>query len=247
MRKLVGALACRAGGSRLYGKPLQALSLTSPINVLEHMIDLIRTVPEVDDIVLGVSVGVENEIFHAIAERKGLRSIRGDEVDVLQRLIQCGEAAGATDVFRVTTESPFIHYEAIAGAWRAHVENGNDVTHLSDLPDGSGFELITMETLQRCHRNGDERHRSELCTLYVRDHRDEFTVQVIAPDQPVRRPDIRLTIDYPEDLVVCRKVYEHFQSIAPRIPVADIIRFLDGEPALKALLAPYSAPFKWYE
>jgi spore coat polysaccharide biosynthesis protein SpsF len=247
MRRLVAALACRAGGSRLYGKPLQLLDVERGVTVLEYMLDLIGIVPEINETVLGVCVGPENEPFHEIAGRRELRSIRGDEVDVLQRLIQCGEAGNATDVFRVTTESPFTYFEAIPDAWARHQEHGNDVTHVTDLPDGSGFELITFETLRCCHDKGEARHRSELCTLYVRDHQDDFRVEVIEPPAAVRRPDIRLTIDYPEDLVLCRRVYERFRDLAPKIPVADIVHFLDDEqPELKALVERYSEGLRWY-
>lgn len=246
MRRLVAALACRAGGSRLYGKPLQMLDVDGRTTVLEHMIGWIRTETVIDDIVLGVAEGPENEPFHALARKHGIRSIRGDETDVLSRLIQCGEAGQATDVFRTTTESPFTYFEAIAPAWRLHQADGNDVTNLAAVPDGSGFEIITVETLQRSHRLGDARHRSELCTLYVREHQDDFKVHVIQPPGAVRRPDIRLTIDYPEDLVLCRRIYEHFRSVAPRIPLADMIEFLDARPDLTALVAPYCERVQWY-
>ena len=53
------------------------------------------------------------------------------------------------------------------------------------------------------------------------------------------RPDIRLTVDYPEDLVLCRRVFEQFRDKAPLIPLADIIGFLDGSPHLRDLVAPY--------
>ena len=247
MRKLVAALACRAGCSRLYGKPLQLLDLERSITVLEHMVAWIRTEPTIQDIVLGVAEGDENAPFHAIARRHGIQSISGDETDVLSRLIACGQDGAATDIFRTTTESPFTYFEPIAAAWAAHVEAGNDVTNLAPLPDGSGFEIITLETLERSHRLGDARHRSELCTLYVRDHRDDFQVQVIEPPEPLRRPDVRLTIDYPEDLVLCRRVYEHFRDLAPRIPVGEIIRFLDNRPDLTALVEPYSEKMTWYQ
>lgn len=246
MRKLAGALACRAGGSRLYGKPLQLLDIERGVSVLDSMIEMLKREPVIDAIVLGVSVGPENEPFHAVAKRHGVQSIRGDEEDVLQRLIQCGDAAGATDVFRVTTESPFTYFEAIEPAWARHRDRSNDVTHLSDLPDGSGFEIITLETLRRCHRLGEQRHRSELCTLYVREHQEDFRVDVIEPPADVRRPDVRLTIDYPEDLIVCRRIYQQFAALAPRIPLRDIVMFWDREPALKALVEPYLASVRWY-
>jgi len=247
VRKLVAALACRANGARLYGKPLQMLDLERQINVLEHMIAWIKTEPTISEIVLGVSEGSENEPFHEIARTHGLKSIRGDQIDVLKRLIQCGEAAGATDIFRTTTESPFTWFEAIVPAWERHLSLKNDITGIGVVPDGAGFEMITLETLQRCHRNGDSRHRSELCTLYVREHRDEFQVDVILPPKALRRPELRLTIDYPEDLVFCRRIVEHFRDLAPRIPMAKIIEFIDSRPDLQALVQPYVQAEPWYD
>lgn len=247
MRKLVGALACRAGGSRLYGKPLQNLDIERKVTVLEYMVACLRTEPSIDEIVLGVSEGAENEPFHAIARRLGLRSIKGDEIDVLSRLIQCGEAAGGTDVFRVTTESPFFYFESIADAWARHRAKGNDVTTtIAGLPDGAGFEIIRIEALRRSHERGDARHRSELCTLYVEEHPKEFQVDVIEVSPELQRLDIRLTIDYPEDLVLCRCVYEELKDLAPRIPLRHIIEFLDAHPDIQALVKPYVAGVRSY-
>jgi len=246
MRKLVAGLACRAGGTRLYGKPLQLLDIEKRLTVIEFMIEMLRREPVIDDIVLGVSEGPENEPFHDIARRSGIHSITGDQEDVLQRLIQCGEARQATDVFRVTTESPFTYFEAIENAWRRHVERGSDVTHLTELPDGSGFEIVTLATLQLCHDRGESRHQLEHVTLYVREHQSDFRVDVIEAQGTVRRPDLRLTIDYPEDLVLHRRIYDHLRDLAPRIPLARIVEFLDSQPALRALVEPYAAPFRWY-
>jgi len=246
VRKLVAALACRAGGSRLYGKPLQFLDIEKKLSVLEYMVQSLQTEPAISEIVLGVSVGSENEPFHDMAKRLGLKSIRGDEIDVLSRLIQCGDAGNATDVFRVTTESPFVYFETISEAWRLHQANANDVTHMSGLPAGCGFEMIRLESLKMAHARGEARHRSELCTLYVKEHRDEFQVQVLEPTPECARLDLRLTIDYPEDLVLCRRVYDHLKELAPRIPVSRIVEFLDANPETRKLVEPYSAGIRWY-
>jgi spore coat polysaccharide biosynthesis protein SpsF len=246
VRTLVAALACRAGGSRLYGKPLHNLDIERRLTVLEYQIEFLRTQPEISNVVLGVAEGAENEPFHAIARKHGLTSIRGDEVDVLMRLIQCGEAGGGTDVFRITTESPFIYFEPIPEAWRRHVAHENDVTSVAGVPDGPGFEMITLDTLRRSHRLGDSHHRSELVTLYVREHQDDFRVEALEAPAEVSRMDIRLTIDYPEDLVVCRRIYERFKALAPRIPLAHIVEHWDATPELAALVKPYVAWERWY-
>ena len=43
------------------------------------------------------------------------------------------------------------------------------------------------------------------------------------------RKDLRFTVDNPEDLVMCRKIYSEFQSQAPKIKIKDIINYLDIE------------------
>jgi spore coat polysaccharide biosynthesis protein SpsF len=246
MRTLVAALACRANGTRLYGKPLQLLDIANNVSVLDHMVAMLRAEASIAEIVLGVSVGTANEVFHEVAARLRVKSIRGDERDVLRRLIQCGEAAGGTDIFRVTTESPFTYFEAIADVWRRHCANGNDVTVIDGLPDGCNFEIFTLDALRRSHERGDARHRSELCSLYIREHRDEFRVEVVPVPAALQRGDLRLTIDYPEDLILCRRVYERLSADAPNIPLEKILAVIDSEPEWHALVAPYASPTRLY-
>lgn len=239
MRKLIAALAVRNKGSRLYGKPLQNLDSKEGVTVLDQIVDLVKTVPCIEGIVLGISEGVENETFVEYAENNGLDHIRGDEKDVLKRLVLCGEKAASTDVFRVTTESPFKHFELIEGAWELHVRNDHDATFLDQVIDGTGFELFKLVALQQSHRDGEARHRSEFCALYIREHPELFTIHRLAVEAEWQRRDLRLTVDYPEDLIVCREVYRHFKDRAPRISVPEITRFLDAHPELVALVAPY--------
>jgi spore coat polysaccharide biosynthesis protein SpsF len=245
-RRLVAALACRINGSRLYGKPLQNLDVENGLTILDYQIAFLQTERIVDDIVLGVADGPANAPFHALARRQGIRSISGDETDVLRRLIQCGEAAGATDVLRITTESPFTYFEPLPEAWRRHVAHDHDVTAVTDVPDGAGFEILAMRALATSHARGDRRHRSELCTLYIREHLDQFRVDALDVPPDVRRLDLRLTVDYPEDLILCRRVYERFKDSAPRIPLRDIVEYLDASPELLALVRPYALGEKLY-
>lgn len=239
MRKLVAALACRAEGSRLYGKPLQNLDIEGQVTILDHMIDLILTIPSIQATVLGISEGSANTPFIDIARRREMDHIVGNPKDVLQRLINCGHKAEGTDIFRVTTESPFFYFEAIDEAWQRHLEHENDVTAINGLPDGSYFEIYTLEALEISHRLGSDKHRSEYCSLYIREHIDDFKAEILTPPQNVRRPDLRFTVDYPEDLVLCRSVYEHLKHKAPRLPLTEIIEFIEKHVELKALVAPY--------
>jgi len=249
-RRLVAAIACRNQGSRLYGKPIQNLDVTKGVRILDNIVDCLRTIPCIDEILLGISEGVENEVFKDIADEKGLRYVVGDQIDVLARLVGCGQLAGATDIFRVTSESPYLYFEPVEDLWRTHQRDDADATFMDDIIDGCGFEIISQRALAESHAKGETKHRSELCTLYIREHFQDF--KIIKADSPraLVRKDLRLTVDNPEDLAVCRAVYGAFKNLAPRIPVADVVRFLDANPKLIELIAPftevgYTTMYRW--
>lgn len=239
-RYLAAALACRSDSTRLYSKPLQ--NLAPGVTILDQIVSGIRTVPSIESVVLGISEGTDSLVFAEHAERLDCEHLFGDPVDVLSRLISCGQMAGATDVFRVTTESPFIQFSIVDEAWKRHVERGNDITVLDNAPTGTGFEIYTLESLQRSHLKGLDADRSELCSNFARFNQRLFQIEIMQPSHELRRLDLRLTVDYPEDLIVCRAVYESLAALAPRIRLSQIIEFLDGRPDLVALVEPMNVP-----
>jgi spore coat polysaccharide biosynthesis protein SpsF len=249
-RRLVAAIACRNQGSRLYGKPIQNLDVENSIRIIDNIIDCLRTLRCIDEIVLGISEGVENEVFKCVAEEKDLRYVVGDQVDVLSRLVECGKLATATDIFRVTSESPFLYFEPVEDLWKRHQSEHADATFVDDVIDGCGFEIISLKALKESHDKGDKKHRSELCTLYIRENHQEFKIIKAKPPMELVRKDLRLTVDNPEDLAVCRMVFAAFKDRAPRIPVPEIVKFLDANPNLIDLIAPfteigYSTMYRW--
>ncbi|MET3900833.1 spore coat polysaccharide biosynthesis protein SpsF [Devosia sp. UYZn731] len=239
-RRLVAALACRNQGARLYGKPVQNLDVESGTRIIDNIIANLQATTCIDEVVLGISEGVENDVFRRIAHEKGLRYVVGDETDVLGRLVACGRLAGATDIFRVTSESPFLYFEPVQAAWRRYLDEQADALFLDDVIDGCGFEIIAQGALETSHRNGERKHRSELCTLYLREHHSEFNIIRLEAPLELSRRDLRLTVDNPEDLALCRTIYAAFKQQAPRIRVHDILTFLDANPSLIALTAPFA-------
>lgn len=239
-RRLVAALACRNQGTRLYGKPIQNLDVENGVRIIDNILDCLEAIGIIDEIVLGISEGIENQVFCRIAEEKGLRYIVGNEIDVLGRLISCGQLADATDIFRVTSESPFLFFEPVPSAWERYQSESADALFFDDVIDGCGFEIISLRALELSHRNGEDRHRSELCTLYLREHHADFNIIRLTSPRELQRRDLRLTVDNPEDLALCRTLYGVFRSQAPSIRVQDIVTFLDANPSLISLTSPFA-------
>lgn len=239
-KKLVAAIACRNHGSRLYAKPLQNLCVKDNISILDNIIDCLKTIKSISSIVLGVSEGIENEIFLRYATEKGIHSIVGDQTDVLHRLIKCGQLLDASDVFRITSESPFLNFDKIEEGWLLHNSKSADATFLDDIVDGCNYEIISLNALIKSHQEGNEKHRSEFCSLYIRENIKDFNIQKLKVNTNLIRKDLRLTVDNPEDLVICRKIFGEFKKLAPRIPISKIIKFLDENPDLIKLTSPFA-------
>jgi spore coat polysaccharide biosynthesis protein SpsF len=236
-RRLIAGLACRLTGSRLYGKPLQALAPGATI--LAQIAACVRASRVPAEVVLAVAESPENAALRLAAEELEAPYVLGDEKDVLGRLIRAAEAHGATDLLRKTTESPFFEIEAMELAWERHVANGNDITVVDHVPLGTAVEIYTVEALRRSHAEGRDEDRSELVSNFGRYNQRLFRVELVEPPPACRRTDLRLTVDYPEDLILCRAVYEELGDAAPLIPLAEIVAFLDSRPDLKQLVAPF--------
>ena len=239
-RRLIAALACRNQGSRLYGKPVQNLHVETGTRIVDNVIQCLQSIDSIDGVVLAISEGTENEVFIEIAHQYGIDYVIGDEHDVLARLISAGEHSSATDIFRVTSESPFLYFEEVDTCWENYLSSNLDALFLEPIIDGCGFEIISLDALKTSHQLGSTKHRSEMCSLYIREHVDFFKVLRVEPPKIFQRYDLRLTVDNPEDLVVCRHIYQALSQHAPRIPLHEIVEFLDRNPDLIRLVAPFA-------
>lgn len=233
-RKLVAALACRNEGTRLYGKPLQNIDISNNLRIIDIIIKTLNSISEIDDIILGISNSDQNLIYKKIAKENKIKYIMGDQIDVLSRLIKCGKKTSATDIFRITTESPFLYYENINKVWSNHIFEDLDFSSVSTV-DGTGFEIIKLDALIRSHKEGNKKHKSELCSLYIRENQKKFKICYFKPSSKLCRKDLRLTVDYPEDLIICRAVFEKFKKDFPLFKISKIIKYLDQNSYLKKL------------
>ena len=240
-RKIAAVIACRNNGSRLYGKPLQNLNILTKWCVLDQVVSNIKKIKFIDEIVLAIASGRSNEYFIEYANRNKIKYIIGDEIDVLKRLIDGLNFVEADDLFRITSESPFLYIEPIKNAWETHRDLNYDATFLDQIIDGCGFEIITKQALKESWEKGKTKHRSEMCSLFIRENIESFKVLKLNCPRELIRKDLRLTVDYPEDLIVCRAVFNNLFNgeINTDYSISDIVCFLDKNPNLKSLIAPY--------
>lgn len=243
-RRLVAALPCRCNSTRLWGKPLQPLA--PGLAIAEHLARSLRRFACVAEVRLAIARGPGEDALIDLAQRSGLGYLVGSEEDVLGRIIATAREAGASDVLRKTSEDPFFDIAMLEPAWRRHLEHGNDVTALDLAPEGTAFEIFTLAALERCHELGSEEDREHIAD-YARFHQAQFAIEIVRPEPVCRRLDLRLTVDNPEDLIVCRAVFHGLRGRERLIPLREIVRFLDDRPELSDLVRPFASPHPTWE
>ena len=228
-KKIVAVLACRVDSSRLFAKPLQ---LIGKFRILELLINQIRKSKSITEIILAISNKPGNEIFVDFAQKNKLKFILGNDVDVLKRLIDAAQYSKSDIIFRVTPENPFIYWKGIDDSIKKHVSGKYDLSIIEGLPLGSNYEIINKNALEISHKNGNSKHRSELCTLYINENQEKFKILKLKPPKNMIRPDIRLTVDTPEDLIISRLIYKKLGNTKKIVSLQKIIEFLDKNPEI---------------
>jgi spore coat polysaccharide biosynthesis protein SpsF len=242
-RRVVAVLACRAESTRLYGKPMQ---LVGDRPILRHLVDRLEQVRGIDQIALAISDSPSHGVFEAFAKQHGLGCTIGPERDVLGRLIACAEAFGAGTVVRVTTENPFVYWENLDALLALHAETAATLTVTDDLPVGAAIEVVSLDGWREAHRHGNQRQRTQAPAEYFTAHPDRFRINRVPAPKAAAAPDLRLTVDSPEDLMLVRAVWQALESGNRLIALEEIVAFLRSRPEVAAVNAHLRAPYLWH-
>ncbi len=93
-------------------------------------------------------------------------------------------------------------------------------------------EVISTAALERSWERGEGRHRSELMTLYIKEHPQEFVVAAAELPGGLLRPGYRLTVDEPEDVALMQALFDRLARPGHRVSAREAIALLDAEPEL---------------
>jgi spore coat polysaccharide biosynthesis protein SpsF len=189
-------LQARMGSKRLPGKVLMPIQGKT---ILERAICRLSESPAIDEVVVLTTISPRDDVIMKEAARLGTRVYRGSEEDVLERFQKASEHFRPAIVVRATADNPLIEIGSVERIVEALRSRHLDWCLEKDLPYGSATEAVTASALEQVHlRARDPRHREHV-TLYIKEHPEEFRIALLEPPAAFRHPNIRFTIDTPED------------------------------------------------
>lgn len=234
--RVVAVVSARMASSRYPGKALVPLAGRPLLQVL---LERIASVPVLDSVALATSAQPENEVLVELARKLGIPAFRGDEQDVLRRHIDCARSLNADHVVRVTGDNPLTDLETLEALVELHLQSDADYTYVpgAALLMGILSEVISRPALERSWERGEPRHRSELVTLYIKEHPAEFRIQAGRLAEGLERPELRLTVDEAEDVALMQAIFQRLAAPGRLVTTREAIALLEAEPELAAINA----------
>lgn len=207
-------LQARIGSRRLPGKVLAPIA-GRPL--LEHCLRRLL-LAGVGPVVLATTTGPRDDVLADLAAGLGVGVVRGPEEDVLQRFLLAADYLEARFIVRATADNPAVDIEAPARVLEAIRATGADHVVERELPLGAAVEAVRTAALFQAAAQSRDPYDREHVTPFVYRNPGRFRAESPAAPAPLRRPDLRLTVDTPADLEAVRAVIEAASDGENRLP-----------------------------
>jgi spore coat polysaccharide biosynthesis protein SpsF (cytidylyltransferase family) len=233
MTRTVAIIQARMGSSRLPGKVLMELAGET---ILAHVLRRARAIPGIDAVCCAIPDNPDDDMVAAEAARLGALVSRGPEADVLERYRKAAAECGAGVVLRATSDCPYLDPEVCGALIRLRAAENADFGSNNappGWPHGMDCEIFTSGCLTRAAREADQPIQREHVGPWMRTAPGLKRVSLTGPGGDWMR--WRLTIDFPEDLVMFRRLNALLPA-PPAMPgVAEIAAVLARHPDIGAI------------
>lgn len=230
--KIVAIVQARIGSTRLPGKVMRTV-LDKPIILWD--IDRISSSMLIDEIVIAIPYGDENDIIESTIEQYNKKIVitRGSENDVLDRYYKAAIQTKADVIIRITSDCPLIDPTVIDKVIEEFLNNDCDYcsnTLKLTYPRGMDIEIFTFKVLERTWNEAKEDYEREHVTPYIREHPHIFKQHNVSNEEDLSH--LRLTLDTIEDLELITHIYQQLYSTKKMFLLKDIQGLFDKQPDL---------------
>ncbi|MBI3463387.1 MAG: glycosyltransferase family protein [Planctomycetes bacterium] len=238
MKRVVAIIQARMGSARLPGK---VLSMIGGRPMLWHIVQRVRAVHGVADVVVASSDTVPDEPIREFGRRFGVDVFSGSLNDVLDRFYHAARGYQADIVLRVTGDCPLFDPKIVSQMLQRFLNDGTldhigvatgaGVANCSDIgryPDGLDAELTSIGTLEIAWREATQPVDREHVTPFVWKQPQRFRVATFY--SPVDYSQLRWTVDNQEDLEVVRAIYAALYKPERHFLMQDVLDFLATHP-----------------
>lgn len=231
----VAIIQARVGSVRFPEKVLKKINGKPMIG---QVINRVKLSKKIDKIVLAIPDTVQDNVLFELAKKLNTVCIRGSEQDVLSRYLKAAKETKADIIIRITGDCPLIDQKIIDEMLDEFEKEKCDYL-LNDAkneghPRGFDVDIFSLEALEKIARLANKDYYREHITTFMLEHPEMFKIRYYKAPEKLYRPNYRFCIDEKPDLVLVRKIFEHFK---PRedFSAEEIIEYLDKNPKIASI------------
>ena len=191
---------------------------------------------KLDDIYVATTSIQNDDIIAEWCEAHQINYFRGSEDDVLDRVVQTAMNAEADCVVQMGADSAYLDYQLIDELISIYQEEKYDyICNDMELTYSLGIYGHVVKVSKLIELNSNMMlsiEDREDVVRYIWEHSEEYNILNIKAPPDLYYPELRLTVDYPEELLQAKAVYDHFQSYT--FTTRDIIQLYQQKPEMFA-------------
>lgn len=221
-------IAVRMKSTRL---PRKALLEIKGKPAIDHLIDRLKTARLPDMIVLCTSTHPDDAILVEVAKRNKIEGFRGSEDDKLERFLAAALRYNIDLIAAVDGDDILCDPIYIDKTIDTLVRTKADLVTCDKLPLGTACNGMKVKALRKvCEVKSQS--DTEVWRGYFTDT-GLFKVIFLEPDDAeLIRPDIRLTLDYPEDYELFRQIFEKLYVPGKVFGLKEVVSLFNNNPNL---------------
>jgi len=221
-------IVARYTSGRLPGKATRKIAGRESI---AHVIGRMKRCKNVGCVILATSTDPTDDVLVEIAEREGVSSFRGSLNNVALRYLEASNQYGLDHFVRVTGDSLLCDDVMVDKAIKDHLHSSCEVTFMKNMPFGTHKEIVSVNTIRTIVEMSEQPHNTEYLEYFLENDR-YFSVNYVNADYEFD-PQLRLTLDYEEDVELFDKIYSHFYDTGkPDFSLNEALKWLGRNPEI---------------
>ena len=225
-------VTARLKSTRLPRKVLKPI-LGRPM--LGHLLDRLKQARRPERIIICTSPLEEDHPLVDLAAQESVVCFQGDPDDVLLRLTTAARRFGLDTVVSCTADNPFVDPEYIDRLVDFHLERNLDYSITQGLPFGCFAYALSVAAMEKACAIKAESDTEVWGGYFTQT--GLFACGTLPVDDDVRWPDLRLTVDTPEDFALATRIFEELYVPGEVFPLKAIVNLCRSKPDLVALNA----------
>lgn len=208
LKKRAVFLQVRLNSSRLRGKALLKLFGKT---VVEHAMERLNIVPA--DYRVLVTTKDSGYALKEIADKMHWNIFYGDPFNVLKRFVDAAIYYDVDTIVRATADNPLVSSEIALDTLTLFGKSNCDLAHLTNIPYGSGVEVVKRDALVTALKNTNLPYDMEHVTPYIYAHKEKFLIASEPyKDKDSSIKDVRISIDDFEDFSKVNYLYREVKK-----------------------------------